>query len=111
ASLAWLAGPALAARPADPRDFSGVWVNEDAPAEKLAREGRERLNAAELAAPAPAERPLTPEFEALFQARAAARAKLPVGTGGCQWMGMPGMMNYVYPFEILHTKGRITMLF
>jgi len=38
-------------------------------------------------------------------------ARLAEGAAGCEWPGMPTIMTYPYPFEILSTPGRITFLF
>ena len=105
--------PAAAkAGPADPRDFSGVWMNDNTLDEKLKREGLKRLPTGQGGEPArPAERPLTPEYEAIYKAMQADKAKLAEGAASCKWPGMPTIMTYPYPFEMLHTPGRITMLF
>ncbi len=38
-------------------------------------------------------------------------ARLAEGTQTCEWPGMPTIMTYPYPFEILATPGRITFMF
>lgn len=96
--------------PADPRDLSGIWMNDNTLDERLKREGRHRLDpdepVAERAVPL-----LTAEYELVRQQRQAARAHLAEGAEECKWPGMPQIMTYPYPFEILHTPGRITMIF
>lgn len=99
--------------PTDPRDLSGVWMNDNTLDERLKREGRTRLTPeeaerAEAAGPPP---PLTPEYMAIFEDLQRERARLAVGAEPCQWPGMPRIMTYPYPLEILHTPGRITMIF
>lgn len=107
--------PAVAmaqARPANPRDLSGVWMNDNTLDETMKREGRTRMTEAERAErPRNAERPLTPEYEKVYQQRQAEAAKLEEGAERCAWPGMPGIMTYPYPFEIIHSPGRINFLF
>lgn len=102
-----------ASAPADPRDLSGIWMNDNSLDERLKREGRTRLTVeealrAESEGPPP---PLTPAYMARFEALQRERAKLAVGAEPCEWPGMPRIMTYPYPLEILHTPGRITMIF
>ncbi len=109
-----LAVPAFAQGPRNPRDLSGVWMNDNTLDETMRREGRTRLTEAERAerpATGGADRPLTPEYEAIYQKLRAEAAKLADGAQPCRWPGMPGIMTYPYPFEILHTPGRITFIF
>ena len=104
---------AVASLPADPRDLSGVWMNDNTLDEKLKREGLKRL-------PAGAPEPLpgagnlpafTPEYQQVFKDAEAKRAKLAEGAEYCKWPGMPRIMTYPYPLEILHTPGRVTFIF
>lgn len=104
---------ASAKLPADPRDFAGVWMNDNSLDERLKREGRTRLSAeeaarAEEAGPPP---PLTPPYLAKLQEIERMRAGWAVGAEPCEWPGMPRIMTYPYPLEILHTPGRITLIF
>jgi lysophospholipase L1-like esterase len=93
-----------------PPDLSGIWMNDNTLDEKLKREGRERARADEFEPPH-MEMPLTPEYQAIYQQRQQARRALGEGTQSCKWPGMPGMMTYPYPFEILQAPGRMTLLF
>lgn len=103
---------AAQSRPADPRDLSGIWMNDNTLDERMKREGRTRQTAEELAGPrAPAARPLTPAYQELLRKREAARARLAEGAQACAWPGMPGILTYPYPFEVLHTPGRITFIY
>jgi hypothetical protein len=96
----------------DMRNFSGVWMNDNTLDERLKREGRKRLTPAEAAQiPQRGAPPLTPEYQRKYDENQAARAKLEVGAEACEWPGMPRIMTYPYPLEILHTPGRITMIF
>lgn len=100
-------------QPANARDFSGVWMNDNTLDERLKREGRTRLTAEEAealeaAAPPP---PLTPLYLARYEELQRERNALEVGAERCEWPGMPRIMTYPYPLEILHTPGRITMIF
>lgn len=100
-------------KPADPRDFSGIWMNDNTLDERLKREGKKRLAPGEAEMPpgpvgAP---PLTPEYTKVWEEENARRAKLAEGAEACQWPGMPRIMTYPYPLEILHTPGRVTMIF
>lgn len=98
--------------PADPHDFSGVWMNDNTLDERLRREGRTRLDPGESPfAERRATPQLTPEYEALREAFLAERATMNVGAESCEWPGMPRIMTYPYPLEILHTPGRITLIF
>ena len=98
--------------PKDPHDLSGVWMNDNSLAEQLRREGRKRLDPN---APAPAPRNdadiLTDAYRKIYERQQAARAKLEEGAASCDWPGMPIILTYPYPFEILHTPGRITEIF
>jgi hypothetical protein len=95
----------------DPRNIAGLWMNENTLDETLKREGRHRLAPGE-PEPAPPARPtLTPEYQAIQARLRAATATLAEGATSCRWEGMPGIMTYPYPFEVLVTTGRITMLF
>lgn len=110
-----LAQPAEAAAslPADPRDLSGVWMNDNTLDETLKREGLKRL-APGASEPRPGAGNLpafTPEYQKKFEEAQARRARLAEGAEYCKWPGMPRIMTYPYPLEILHTPGRITMIF
>ena len=113
-----LAGNTLhAATPAHsaktPFDLSGVWMNDNSLDERMKREGRQRQTAEELrAAPAaPEAPPLTPRYLEIYHRMQAEAQKLAEGATSCEWPGMPTIMTYPYPFEILSTPGRITFLF
>lgn len=115
AALLALTGQALrAATPAKaPFDLSGVWMNDDTLDERMKREGRTRQTADELrGAPASTEAPpLTPRYLEIQRRMQSEAKKLADGAAGCEWPGMPTIMTYPYPFEILSTPGRITFLF
>jgi hypothetical protein len=96
--------------PSDPRDFSGVWMNDNSLDEQLKREGRKRLDPSE-PMPERAPPPLTEAYLEVQAERREARAHWSEGAEVCDWPGMPKVMTYPYPFEILHTPGRITMIF
>ena len=100
------AGPAI-----DRHDLSGVWMNDNTLDERMKREGRKRQTAEELAERRPAPPALTPAYQAIVQREQAERAKLATGAAPCSWPGMPSIMTYPYPFEILQTPGRVTLLF
>jgi hypothetical protein len=99
--------------PASHPDLSGVWMNDNTLDERMKREGRKRQTAEERTPrPAAAEvPPLTPHYLELYQQMQAEAAKLGEGVASCEWPGMPTIMTYPYPFEILTTPGRITFLF
>lgn len=97
--------------PADPRDFSGVWMNDNSLDERLKREGLRRLDPNEPAAPAPRPVPLTPAYEAIRAQMAAERARWEEGVEPCGWPGTVRLMGYPYPLEMLHTPGRVTIIF
>jgi len=115
--LALMASAPRAATPAPranaPFDLSGVWMNDDTLDERMKREGRTRQTAAELRGPAaaPAAPPLTPRYLEIHRRMQDEARKLAEGAAGCEWPGMPTIMTYPYPFEILTTPGRITFLF
>jgi hypothetical protein len=103
---------APARNPMPPFDLSGVWMNDNTLDERMKREGRKRQTAEELrAAPAPEAPPLTPRFLEIHRRMQAEANRLAEGATSCQWPGMPTIMTYPYPFEILSTPGRITFLF
>lgn len=108
-------GAAPASRNAAPFDLSGIWMNDNTLDERMKREGRQRQTAEELRGPttttAPAAPPLTPQYMAVYERMRAEAAKRAEGTETCEWPGMPSIMTYPYPFEILTTPGRITFLF
>ncbi len=97
--------------PVDARDFSGIWMNDNSLDERLKREGLNRLDPTEAEAPPPSPPPLTPAYEAIRQERAAERAQWEEGVEPCAWPGTVRLMGYPYPFEILHTPGRVTIIF
>ena len=97
--------------PADPRDFSGIWMNDNSLDERLKREGLNRLDPNESEGPPPPRIQLTPEYEAIRAEMAAERAQLEEGAEPCSWPGTVRLMGYPYPFEILHTPGRVTLIF
>ena len=107
-----IAGAAhAAAAKYNPRDFSGVWMNDNTLDEQLKRAGLVRNSQLQRPAGPPPERPLTPEYQKIDAEQKAAAAKLAEGAEACKWPGTPGIMTYPYPFEILHNPGRITLLF
>src|SRR3569623_2525191 len=97
-----------------PFDLSGVWMNDNTLDERMKREGRTRQTAEELRGGAPAAPetpPLTPRYLEIYQRMQTEAKKLAEGASTCEWPGMPTIMTYPYPFEILTTPGRITFLF
>lgn len=90
-------------------------MNDNTLDERMKREGRTRQTEEELRGPttstAPASPPLTPPYLQIYEQMRAEAAKLAEGTASCEWPGMPTIMTYPYPFEILSTPGRITVLF
>ncbi|MEO8309325.1 MAG: hypothetical protein ABI616_14920 [Pseudomonadota bacterium] len=103
------------ARKAAPFDLTGVWMNDNTLDERMKREGRTRQTEDELHGPttatAPAAPPLTAQYLQIYQRMRADSALLAEGAASCEWPGMPTIMTYPYPFEILSTPGRITFLF
>jgi hypothetical protein len=100
--------PVRAASP----DLAGVWMNDNTLDERMKREGRTRQTEQELAVrAAEALVPLTPPYLEKYKQLQADAAKLAEGVAACKWPGMPAIMTYPYPFEILHTEGRLTFLF
>ncbi len=108
-------GAAPEPRKAAPFDLAGIWMNDNSLDERMKREGRNRQTAEELRGPAtaaaPAAPPLTSQYLAVYERMRADASKLAEGTESCEWPGMPSIMTYPYPFEILSTPGRITFLF
>ncbi len=101
---------AAAAQRSNPRDFTGIWMNVGTLDERLRASGGVRNRDAPPVAPR--ERPqLTPEYQAIDARLKAEAARLAEGAELCKWPGMPAIMTYPYPFEILHNAGRVTMLF
>jgi hypothetical protein len=97
-----------------PFDLGGVWMNDNTLDERMKREGRKRQTGEELRGPtaaAPEAPPLTPRYMAIYERMRAEQATRAEGTETCEWPGMPTIMTYPYPFEILATPGRITFLF
>lgn len=118
AALAALATSSCSKPPdatAMPFDLNGIWMNNNTLDERMKREGRTRQTEEELRGPttttAPAAPPLTPEYMAIHERRQAEAARYAEGTQTCEWPGMPTIMTYPYPFEILVTPGRITFIF
>jgi hypothetical protein len=106
------ASPAKSAPAAyDPHHIAGLWMNDNTLDERLRREGLKRLPAGAPEGPPPAPAPLTPEYQAIYQRMRAEAAKIDEGAASCRWEGMPGIMTYPYPFEVLLTPGRITVVF
>ena len=95
----------------NPRDLSGVWMNDNTLDEQLKRAGLVRNSQLKRAPAPPPERPLTPEYQKIDAEEKAAAAKLAEGAEACKWPGAVTLMTYPYPFEILHTQGRITLIF
>ena len=111
-TLSFAAAPA--SRGAAPFDLSGVWMNDNTLDERMKREGRKRQTEQELrGAPGAAAEtpPLTPRYLAIYERLRAEQAGRAEGTETCEWPGLPTIMTYPYPFEILTTPGRITFLF
>jgi hypothetical protein len=111
--MARVAPDEAASRPVDPRDFSGIWMNDNTLDERLKREGRTRLDPSEVRTPSgdPNVALLRDEYRAIYEDRQAELAALEEGVARCEWPGMPRIMTYPYPLEILHTPGRVTMIF
>lgn len=97
--------------PADPRDFSGVWMNDNSLDERLKREGLRRLDPNAPPPQPPPPPPLTPAYQAVRERLLAQRAQWEEGAEPCGWPGTVRLMGYPYPFEILHTTGRVTIIF
>lgn len=115
AAIALLHCAAAAAQPAA-GDFSGIWMNDNTLDETLRRLGKKRLAPGETLPAALPSQPagpelLTPEYRALYEERRNQAATLAEGVQNCEWIGMPQIMTYPYPFEMLVTEGRITMIF
>ncbi len=112
--LALCSSLSLAQLPDNPRDFSGLWMNDNTLDETLKRLGKQRLLPGEtlegISYPTSPDQ-LTPEYQAIHAERQAAAAQFEEGVQVCEWVGMPNIMTYPYPFEMLHTEGRITMIF
>jgi hypothetical protein len=104
-----------ASRNAAPFDLTGIWMNDNTLDERMKREGRNRQTPAELRGPttttAPSAPPLTPQYMAIYERMRADAARRAEGTETCEWPGMPSLMTYPYPFEILSSPGRLTFLF
>ena len=100
--------------PDDPRDFSGLWMNDNTLDETLKRLGKQRLLPGEtlegISYPVSPDQ-LTPEYEAIHTERRAQAAQFEEGVQVCEWVGMPNIMTYPYPFEILQSDERLTMIF
>lgn len=100
--------------PEGSQNISGVWMNDNTLDERLKRAGLKRLDPNAPNAP-PAARVgldiLTDEYRRIYDREQERLAQLAVGTASCGWQGMPRVMTYPYPFEILQTPGRITIIF
>jgi hypothetical protein len=115
ATLLLLHAAPVAAQDA-PGQVSGIWMNDNTLDETLKRLGKTRLEAGERLPDALPSQPigpelLTPEYRAIYEQRRAEAAQLAEGVETCEWVGMPQIMTYPYPFEMLATEGRITMIF
>jgi hypothetical protein len=107
------AGGASGAAAALGRDFSGIWTPDQGvlftdPTKGVAS-GRNPGFDDTINPP-----PLTPEYAEMYAKTKAARAAGQVvadPTGMCLPPGMPRLMANPYPFEILHTPGRVTLIF
>lgn len=111
-----LLGAVLAHAQDAPREVSGIWMNDNTLDETLKRLGKKRLEAGERLPAALPSQPigpeiLTPEYRAIYEQQRAEAARLAEGVETCEWIGMPQIMTYPYPFEMLATEGRITMIF
>lgn len=110
----------------NPRDLSGVWMNEG----ELARlgllkqktaSGRPAIRQQNEGVRTPPLPPLTPAYMKLYEKiRAVGRGGAPdpslgrlspTSASDCYWQGMVTMMSYPFPMEYLQTPGRITILF
>ncbi|HTR00769.1 MAG TPA: hypothetical protein VMH83_12295, partial [Candidatus Acidoferrum sp.] len=113
ALLLYTVAPITFAQPKPQPNLAGVWMNDNTLDERMKREGRKRQTAEEIAprAAAPEAVPLTAKYMALYNQMRADAAKQGEGVATCEWPGMPTIMTYPYPFEILMTPGRITLLF
>ena len=105
-----------ASYPVNPHDMSGIWMNDNTLDETLKRLGLKRLAPGVVLPSGNQPTPggpnlLTKDYRAIYEKRQQAKAKLAEGAASCEWVGMPNIMTYPYPFEILHTEGRITLLF
>ncbi len=111
--------PAVAQRDPSPRvrgDLTGIWMNDNTLDETLKRLGKARLAPGETLPTTLPSQPvgpevLTPEYRALYEQQREQAARLAEGVENCEWVGMPQIMTYPYPFEMLVTEGRITMIF
>ncbi|MFM1887343.1 MAG: hypothetical protein RL026_2500 [Pseudomonadota bacterium] len=106
-------GAAPVAQATAPRDLSGIWMNDNTLDETMKREGRVRMTEAERKADrrGPAVEHLTPAYRAKYDALQAERARLAEGAESCAWPGMPGIMTYPFPFEIVQTPKVVYFLF
>lgn len=110
--LAAQAVSAGAEAPAHP-DLSGVWLQDQGvlfsdPTKGVASGRHPGYDESKNPAP------LTPEYAARYEATKAARKagrSVDDPTANCVPPGMPRLMVSPFPFEILHTPGRITFIF
>ena len=120
-AFAAAAAARTAAKPiVNPRDFSGVWMNNAAQSEQRDANGNPVVIRGERAEREPPTPPLTPEYLEIYKkVRAQMQGKgrdpslgdLEVnGTAECKWAGMPTIMGWPFPLEFLQTPGRITIL-
>jgi hypothetical protein len=109
----FVTGQAQAAAKAkwNPRALEGVWMNDNTLDEQLKRAGLVRNTQFKRPPAPPPERPLTLEYQKIDADQKAAAARLAEGAEACNWPGAVTLMTYPYPFEILQTKGRITLIF
>jgi hypothetical protein len=110
------------AKPANvPPNLNGVWMNNAAASEQRDADGNPliiRGEPVQRERPAP---PLTPEYMAIYRkvrdqmdgkGRDPSIADLEVaGTTECKWPGMPTIMGWPFPFEIVQLPDRMLFLF
>jgi len=96
-------------------DLSGIWMNDDTLDETLKRLGKKRLAPGETlgttSATGVTSDILTEEYLTIYEQRRAAKSRLAEGAAPCELPGLPVLLTYPYPFEILQTPGRLTMIF
>ncbi len=96
------------------RDLSGVWMNDNTLDERLKRAGLTRLDPNTPNASPPSAvgaEILTDEYSLIYDREQQRLSQLAIGTAACGWQGMPRIMTYPYPFEILLTSGRVTIIY
>ncbi len=94
-------------------DLSGVWMNDNTLDERLKRAGLKRLDPSAATPPTSSVNldVLTDEYRRIYEREQARIAQLAVGTASCGWQGMPRVMTYPYPFEILLSPDRVTIIY